>query len=92
MRVGRAGESYEAIGHGPFNLENHPVLCDAAGPFGSPTSDSMRTMITPAARNALLVHYAFGGDEELDAALGTAETAPKTHCAAKVETRVIVRP
>ena len=68
------------------------MLCDAEGPFGSPTSDSVRTMITPAARNALLVLYAFGGDEELDAALGTAETALKTHCTAEIETRVIVRP
>jgi DNA/RNA-binding domain of Phe-tRNA-synthetase-like protein len=92
LRVGRPGESYEAIGRGPFNLENLPLLCDAEGPFGSPTSDSVRTMITPAAETALLVLYAFGGSDGLEAALDAAETALKTCCAADIETREIVRP
>ena len=35
-----------------------PVLVDANGPFGNPTSDSARTMITLATRRALVVAYA----------------------------------
>ena len=34
------------------------MLVDAAGPFGNPTSDSARTMITLETRNALVVVYA----------------------------------
>ena len=60
LRVGRDGETYEAIARGPFNLANLPVLCDSLGPFGSPTSDSARTMVTADCRDALLVLYGFG--------------------------------
>ena len=46
---GRAapGEAYEGIRKGSVNVEGRPVLVDAQGPFGNPTSDSARTMITP---------------------------------------------
>jgi len=58
LRRGGAGESYEGIRKGPVNVEARPVLVDAAGPFGNPTSDSARTMITLESRNALVVVYA----------------------------------
>ena len=37
------------------------MLVDATGPFGNPTSDSARTMITTATTNALVVVYAPAG-------------------------------
>lgn len=80
LRVGREGESYEAIARGPFNLASLPVLCDARGPFGSPTSDSVRTMVTPACRRVLLVLYAFGAVEGLEAALAAAEEGLRRYC------------
>jgi DNA/RNA-binding domain of Phe-tRNA-synthetase-like protein len=43
------------------NVEARPVLVDAEGPFGNPTSDSARTMITLETRNALVVAYAPAG-------------------------------
>jgi DNA/RNA-binding domain of Phe-tRNA-synthetase-like protein len=58
LRKGAAGEAYEGIRKGPVNVEGRPVLVDAEGPFGNPTSDSVRTSITLAARNALVVAYA----------------------------------
>jgi DNA/RNA-binding domain of Phe-tRNA-synthetase-like protein len=58
LRRGGAGESYEGIRKGPVNVDARPVLVDAAGPFGNPTSDSARTMITLEAKNALVVVYA----------------------------------
>jgi len=58
LRKGTAGEGYEGIRKGFVNVEARPVLVDAAGPFGNPTSDSARTMITLQARNALVVAYA----------------------------------
>jgi DNA/RNA-binding domain of Phe-tRNA-synthetase-like protein len=39
-------------------VDGRPVLVDALGPFGNPTSDSARTMVTLATRNALVVVYA----------------------------------
>jgi DNA/RNA-binding domain of Phe-tRNA-synthetase-like protein len=36
------------------------VLVDARGPFGNPTSDSARTMITTACSRALVIVYAPG--------------------------------
>jgi len=61
LRKGRAGEGYEGIRKGLVNVEARPVLVDAEGPFGNPTSDSARTMITPGTRNALVVAYAPAG-------------------------------
>ncbi|HUG53011.1 MAG TPA: phenylalanine--tRNA ligase beta subunit-related protein [Vicinamibacteria bacterium] len=58
LRRGAAGESYEGIRKAAVNVEGRPVLVDAKGPFGNPTSDSARTMITTACRRALVVVYA----------------------------------
>ena len=77
LRRGAPGESYEGIRKGTVNVEARPVLVDAEGPFGNPTSDSARTMITPAARRALVVAYAPSGYSlgRLNAVLdATAET------------------
>jgi DNA/RNA-binding domain of Phe-tRNA-synthetase-like protein len=58
LRRGVAGESYEGIRKGPVNVEGRPVLADARGPFGNPTSDSARTCITLDTTRALVVLYA----------------------------------
>src|SRR5271155_1430333 len=46
LRHGATGEKYEGIGKQTWHLEGRPVLADPAGPFGSPISDSTRSMIT----------------------------------------------
>jgi DNA/RNA-binding domain of Phe-tRNA-synthetase-like protein len=61
LRKGAAGEGYEGIRKGIVNVEGRPVLVDAKGPFGNPTSDSARTMITLETRAALVVAYAPAG-------------------------------
>ena len=58
LRRGQGGESYEGIRKGPVNVEGRPVLVDGRGPFGNPTSDSARTMITTSCRRALVIVYA----------------------------------
>lgn len=58
LRRGGPGESYEGIRKGDVHVEGRPVLVDAKGPFGNPTSDSARTMITTACRRALVIVYA----------------------------------
>jgi len=61
LRKGLPGETYEGIRKGEVQLEGRPVLADARGPFGNPTSDSARTMITLASSRALVVAYAPAG-------------------------------
>jgi len=41
-------------------------VCDAAGPHGSPTSDSERTMVTPATKRIAAILVGFGGSEGLE--------------------------
>src|SRR5271154_2584105 len=57
LRHGLAGENYEGIGKKNWNLEGRPVLADPSGPFGSPISDSTRSMITDSAKNVMIVIY-----------------------------------
>src|SRR5271156_7007697 len=57
LRHGLPGESYEGIGKKTWNLEGRPVLADPAGPFGSPISDSTRSMITASVKDVVIVIY-----------------------------------
>jgi DNA/RNA-binding domain of Phe-tRNA-synthetase-like protein len=57
LRHGLAGESYEGIGKKTWHLDGRPVLADSEGPFGSPISDSTRSMITESAREVAIVIY-----------------------------------
>ena len=65
FRAGRATETYKGIGKYDLNLEGLPVFCDAAGPHGSATSDSERTMVTAATTQVLAIIVSFGGPESL---------------------------
>jgi len=58
LRLGQAGEKYEGIGKQTWHLDRRPVLADRQGPFGSPISDSVRTMVTDSAAELLTVIYA----------------------------------
>jgi DNA/RNA-binding domain of Phe-tRNA-synthetase-like protein len=66
FRAGRAGETYKGIGKYDLNLEGLPVFCDTSGPHGSPTSDSVRTMVTSDTKHVLAVIISFGGEVGLD--------------------------
>jgi DNA/RNA-binding domain of Phe-tRNA-synthetase-like protein len=86
LRRGTPGESYEGIRKGPVHVEGRPVLVDARGPFGNPTSDSARTSITLATRRALVVVYAPRGFTETRLARVVAETAALLvrHCGGQI--------
>ena len=58
LRRGMPLESYPGIRKAAVHIEGRPVLADAHGPFGNPTSDSARTCITLDTRSALVVAYA----------------------------------
>jgi DNA/RNA-binding domain of Phe-tRNA-synthetase-like protein len=66
FRAGRSGETYKGIGKYDLNLEGLPVFADNAGPHGSATSDSERTMVTPETKEVLAIIISFGGPEPLD--------------------------
>lgn len=66
LRIGAAGESYKGIGKDLINIESLPVFADAAGPFGSPTSDSERAMVSLETRKILMVVFSFTGREGLE--------------------------
>ncbi|HXO44465.1 MAG TPA: phenylalanine--tRNA ligase beta subunit-related protein [Candidatus Cybelea sp.] len=61
FRQGAPGESYEGIGKRTWHLEGRPVLADPDGPFGSPISDSTRSMIADTAHEVLVVIYVPAG-------------------------------
>lgn len=72
LRLGKPGEAYAGIGKDGIDLERLPLLADALGPFGSPSSDSRRAMITPETTRVLTVIYGFSGPERTEAALALA--------------------
>lgn len=62
-RLGRAGEWYEGIGKPEVHLSGRLTLADAVGPFGNPSSDSLRTSVGPGARHLLYVMFAPTGTD-----------------------------
>ena len=58
LRIGREGESYPGIRKDDVHVGGRIALADRRGPFGNPTSDSARTMVTTSTRRALLVVFA----------------------------------
>lgn len=58
LRLGRDGEEYAGIRKDTVHVAGRLTLADEAGPFGNPTSDSARTMVTTAATRVLVVVFA----------------------------------
>jgi DNA/RNA-binding domain of Phe-tRNA-synthetase-like protein len=57
LRVGAAGEGYDGIRKDRVNVDGRLTLADSGGPFGNPTSDSARTMVTLDTTRVLFVVY-----------------------------------
>jgi DNA/RNA-binding domain of Phe-tRNA-synthetase-like protein len=66
FRAGLAGETYKGIGKYDLNLEGLPLFADTAGPHGSASSDSERTMVTAVTKEVLAIIISFGGAEGLE--------------------------
>ncbi len=58
LRIGREGDEYAGIRKDVVHLAGRLALFDDVGPFGNPTSDSARTMVTGSTRDALVVIFA----------------------------------
>ena len=58
MRIGAEGETYAGIRKDEVNVGGRITVADGIGPFGNPTSDSARTMVTASTTALLVVVYA----------------------------------
>jgi DNA/RNA-binding domain of Phe-tRNA-synthetase-like protein len=58
VRLGQPDEAYAGIRKEVVHLDGRLVVADRRGPFGNPTSDSSRTMVTTATTQALIVIFA----------------------------------
>jgi DNA/RNA-binding domain of Phe-tRNA-synthetase-like protein len=65
IRLGTINDDFYGIGRGKLNIENIPVYVDDISPFGSPTSDTERTMITEKTTKILLFIISFNGKKDL---------------------------
>jgi DNA/RNA-binding domain of Phe-tRNA-synthetase-like protein len=94
LRKGAPGEAYEGIRKGLVNVDGRPVLVDTEGPFGNPTADSARTMITLATRNVLVMAFAPSGysPARLDAVVDATAATLTRHCGGHVTERRLVPP
>jgi DNA/RNA-binding domain of Phe-tRNA-synthetase-like protein len=57
LRLGAEGEGYDGIRKDRVNVAGRLTLSDAQGPFGNPTSDSLRTSVSTATRRVLFVLF-----------------------------------
>lgn len=90
FRAGRAGETYKGIGKYDLNLEGLPLFADAQGPHGSATSDSERTMVTPATKRVLAIVVSFGGSGGLEPWAQRLAELLRQHASGKeLETRIV---
>jgi DNA/RNA-binding domain of Phe-tRNA-synthetase-like protein len=58
LRLGREGEEYAGIRKDVVHVGGRITLADEEGPFGNPTSDSARTMVTTETTDAMVVIFA----------------------------------
>lgn len=64
IRLGTKEDEYYGINRGRITVTGLPLYCDQVSPFGSPTSDTERTMVTSLTKRILLFVIKF--DEEDD--------------------------
>jgi DNA/RNA-binding domain of Phe-tRNA-synthetase-like protein len=57
LRLGVDGEGYDGIRKDRVNVAGRLTLVDAEGPFGNPTSDSLRTSVSTATTRVLFVLF-----------------------------------
>ncbi len=58
LRLGREGEEYPGIRKDSVHVGGRLALVDRLGPFGNPSSDSLRTMVTAEATRVMAVIFA----------------------------------
>jgi DNA/RNA-binding domain of Phe-tRNA-synthetase-like protein len=64
IRLGKSSDNYEGINRGIINVTNIPVYTDEIGPFGCPTSDTLRTAVTATTKSILVMIICFDDFEK----------------------------
>jgi len=75
--IGKESEMYQAIGRGEMNIANIIVLRDDIGSFGTPVSDSERTMVGMDTKEFLMVFFNFLTRDEINPWISAAESLLK---------------
>ena len=91
LGVGEKDEPYEGIGRGTLNIEKLPVFRDDAGAFGTPTSDSVRTMVTEDTSRFLMIIIAFGDEVKLKETMERSVDLYRKYAAGKNEKLSVVK-
>jgi DNA/RNA-binding domain of Phe-tRNA-synthetase-like protein len=77
LRLGAEGEGYEGIRKDRVNVAGRLTLVDAEGPFGNPTSDSLRTSVSAATTRVLFVLFVPAATPAADYARAVSLTAER---------------
>lgn len=80
LEKGLHDDDYEGIGRGSLNIHDLPVFKDELGAFGSPTSDSQRTMITDNTQEYLMVIFDFNKSDLLETAMDESVNMITRYC------------
>lgn len=81
--IGKKDEPYAGIGRGELNIEGMPVFRDDKGAFGTPTSDSERTAVSPETRRFMMVIIDYGTTGLLESATEMARQLLEKYAGAK---------
>lgn len=90
LGVGVEDEEFTAIGRGKLNIAGLPVFRDETGCMGTPTSDEIRTSLSPETKHILIIINAYSGPGGLQEAVKlTVELLKKYAFAEGIETSII---
>ncbi len=92
LGIGESEEPYIGIGRGNLNIERLPIFRDKLSAFGSPTSDSVRTMISARTTSFLMVFIAFADSSQLQESIDRSVELLKQHASGADFHRFIVTP
>ncbi len=88
--IGRHEEPYEGIGRGPLNVEGLPIVRDAKGGIGTPTSDNERTKISGSTVRLVMTVHLFDPEADAEDVIASAGTLLTRHASARnISARII---
>ena len=93
VRIGGPGEGYDGIRKDRVNVEGRFCIADDLGPFGSPTSDSLRTSVEGSVTDAwaIFFQHVCVPTDVLEHAVEAAVVLAKKHLRAEATFREIIR-
>ena len=92
LRLGHEDESYPGIRKDEVHVGGRITLADSQGPFGNPSSDSARTMVTNETTSALVVVFApiDVSDAHLHHVLSVSSTRARAYCGGTEQSAAVV--